>query len=94
MELLEAKQGDVGPEKHIPVIEKSGAGVKVKVGAVPHPMEEDHYIQWVELTTGNQVFLQLLESSDQPEVEFPVNLDPKTDIKARSYCNIHGLWKS
>jgi len=94
MELLEAKQGDVGPEKHIPVIEKIGAEIKVKVGEVPHPMEEEHYIQWVELATNKQVFLQLLEPGDKPEAVFPVDLNPETELNARSYCNIHGLWKS
>lgn len=94
MELLEAIQGDVGPEKHIPIIEKSDAGVRVKMGEVPHPMEENHHIQWVELITPNHVFIQLLDANDEPEAEFPVNLDDEKDIKARSYCNIHGLWKS
>lgn len=94
MELLEARQGDVGPEKHIPIIEKSGDSIKVKVGSVPHPMEEEHYIQWVELGTGNQVFIQLLEPGDEPLAEFPVDIGDEKDINARSYCNIHGLWKS
>jgi len=94
MELLEAKQRDVGPEKHIPIIEKSDAGVKVKIGAVPHPMEEEHYIQWVELNTGEQIFLQWLKPGDKPEAEFPVDLDSETDLKARIYCNIHGFWIS
>ncbi len=94
MELLKARQGDVGPEKHIPVIEKSDAGIKVKVGKVPHPMEEEHHIQWIELTAGNQVFLQFLEAGDKPEAEFPVNFRDEKDIKARIYCNIHGYWNS
>ena len=94
MELMEAKQGDVGPEKHIPVIERSDNGVKVKVGEVPHPMVEDHYIQWVELSTDNQVYIQFLGPDDQPEAEFPVNLGQEKDLKSRSYCNIHGFWKS
>jgi superoxide reductase len=94
MELMEAKKGDLGPEKHIPIIERSDNGVKVKVGEVPHPMVEDHYIQWVELSADNQVYIQFLGPDDQPEAEFPVNLDQEKDPKSRSYCNIHGFWKS
>lgn len=94
MELLEAKQGDVGPEKHIPIIEGSDDGIKVKVGEVPHPMEENHYIQWVELSTDNQTYIQFLEQGDEPEANFPVKFIEGEEINARSYCNIHGLWKS
>ena len=92
MELLNEKQDADGAIKHRPVIEKSAVGVKVKVGEVPHPMEENHHIEWVELATANQVFIQFLKPGDQPEAEFPVDLE--TGLKARSYCNIHGLWKS
>ena len=94
MELLEAEKKDVGPEKHIPVIEKSDKGVKVKVGEVPHPMEEDHHIQWVELSTPDQLYIQFLGVDDLPEAEFPVNLDDEKEVTAKSYCNIHGFWKS
>jgi superoxide reductase len=94
MELLKEKQDGDGSIKHRPVIEKSDVGVKVKVGEVTHPMEENHHIEWVELSTDNQVFIQLLNTRDQPEAEFLVDTDQKNHLKARCYCNIHGLWKS
>lgn len=92
MQLLKEKNTEDGAIKHRPIIEKQDGIVKVKVGEVPHPMEENHYIEWVELTIDNQVFMQFLKPGDQPEVEFSV--DPDADINVRSYCNIHGLWKS
>ncbi|MFU2191275.1 desulfoferrodoxin [Methanobacterium sp. MZD130B] len=94
MELINAEQKDVGPEKHIPVIEKSENGVKVKVGEVPHPMEEGHHILWVELSTPDQLYIQFLGPDDLPEAEFPVNLTDEKEVTAKSYCNIHGFWKS
>lgn len=94
MEILEAKQGDVGPEKHIPIINGYDNGIKVKVGEIPHPMDENHYIQWIELSHGNQMYVQFLEPEDEPEANFPVKFHDEKGIKARSYCNIHGFWKS
>jgi len=94
MELLNEKQDDDGSIKHRPVIEKTSEGVKVKVGEVPHPMEENHHIEWVELATDNHVFIQFLKPGDEPEAEFPVEPDQESELKARTYCNIHGLWKS
>jgi superoxide reductase len=94
MKLLNEKQLEDGSIKHRPIIEKLEGTVKVKVGEVPHPMEENHHIEWVELITDNQRFIQFLQPGDKPEAEFPVDATSKSDIKARSYCNIHGLWKS
>jgi len=94
MELLKEKQEDDGSIKHRPVIEKTAEGVKVKVGEVAHPMEENHHIEWVELATDNHVFIQFLKPGDEPEAEFPVEPDQESELKARTYCNIHGLWKS
>lgn len=91
MELLKAKTEDVGKEKHVPVIEKTGNTVKIKVGSVPHPMEEKHYIEWVELITDGNTYIKFLKPGDKPEVEFEVKSD---NIRARAYCNVHGLWKS
>jgi len=91
MQLLEEKTEDVGKEKHVPVIEKTDAGVRVKVGSVAHPMEENHYIEWIELTTGNETFLKFLKPGETPEAEFRVKADKFT---VREYCNVHGLWKT
>jgi superoxide reductase len=94
MELLIERQTDVGPEKHIPIIEKTKKGIKVKVGEVPHPMEENHYIEWVELIIDGKTYREFLEPGDDPEVEFNLNISEDSDLKVREYCNIHGLWHS
>ncbi len=91
MELKEAKTEDTGYEKHVPVIEKTEKGVKVKVGSNPHPMEEEHYIEWIELIVDGKACRKFLKPGDQPEAEFAVNGE---EMKAREYCNIHGLWKT
>jgi superoxide reductase len=91
MELFRGKTEDVGQEKHVPVIEKTEMGVKVKVGSVPHPMEEKHFIEWIEIIANGKVYREFLNPGDQPEAEFDVKADK---IEAREYCNIHGLWKS
>lgn len=82
---------DVGKEKHVPVIEKVEGGVIVKVGSIPHPMEEKHYIEWIELVTDKGSCRKFLKPGDPPEAFFPVR---EGHIKAREYCNVHGLWKS
>lgn len=91
MELLKEKTEDVGKEKHVPVIEKTDKGVKVKVGSVPHPMEESHYIEWIEIIADGKVYKKFLKPGDAPEAEFCIQAQ---DIIAREYCNIHGLWKA
>ena len=89
MEILVEKIDDQGKEKHVPVVEKTATGVKVKVGSIPHPMEGDHYIEWIEVTSGKYLYVKGLEPDDAPEAEFPVT---SPHVKARSYCNKHGLW--
>lgn len=91
MQLLVEKKQDVGNEKHVPVIEKTPGGVKVKVGSVPHPMEEKHYIEWVELHADGIVYRKFLKPGEKPEAEFCVTAET---LSAREYCTIHGLWKS
>jgi len=78
-------------EKHIPVIEKTATGIKVRVGSVSHPMEEKHFIQWIEVLTDDKNYRIFLKPGDQPEAEFC--LEAK-NIVAREYCNLHGHWKS
>lgn len=82
---------DAAKEKHVPVIEKTAAGVKVRVGSAPHPMEEKHYIEWIEVLADGQAYRQFLNPGDAPEAEFAVQAD---NVTARAYCNIHGLWIS
>ena len=91
MELLKEKTEDIGQEKHVPVIEKSETRVRVKVGSVPHPMEEKHYIEWIEIIADGRSYRRFLKPGGKPEVEFEIRAEK---IKAREYCNIHGLWKS
>lgn len=93
MVLLDPKAQDEGLEKHVPVIEKAGNGVLIKVGDIPHPMEESHYIEWIELhTTDGQVHRAFLKPDQAPEATFAVNYD---DVAmAKEFCNLHGLWKS
>jgi len=91
MELLTEKTDDNGKEKHVPVVEETETGVRVKVGSVPHPMEENHYIEWIEVIADGVVHRKFLNPGDKPEVEFNVMAER---IEAREYCSIHGLWKS
>lgn len=81
---------DAAKEKHVPAIEKVAGGVKVKVGSVAHPMEEKHYIEWVEIIADGKAYRQFLNPGEAPEATFNVEADP---ITAREYCNLHGLWK-
>jgi len=93
MELLMEKTEDKGLEKHVPVIEKTNTGIKVKVGSILHPMEQDHYIEWIEIIADRKVYKKFLKPEDKPEGEF--NIDKKAEeIQAREYCNLHGLWKN
>jgi superoxide reductase len=91
IELLQEKTQDVGLEKHVPVIEKTENGIKVKVGSIPHPMEEKHYIEWIEIIADGKYCRKFLKPGDKPEAEFEIQAG---NIAAREYCNLHGLWKS
>jgi len=82
---------DAAKEKHVPVIEKVEGGVKVKVGSVAHPMEEKHWIEWVEIIADGKAYRQFLNPGEAPEAIFNVEAD---QITAREYCNLHGLWKA
>jgi len=90
MELKEEKTQDEGKEKHVPVIEKTENGVKVKIGSVLHPMEEKHFIEWIEIIADGKSCRKFLKPGDKPEAEFEVKAEK---IEAREYCNVHGLWK-
>jgi len=92
MKLLEEHTADSTVEKHVPVVEKSEAGVTVKVGSVAHPMESAHYIEWIEVVCGGREFRAYLEPGVAPVAEFPVR--PEEISMVREYCNVHGLWKA
>ena len=91
MVLLAENVTDAAQEKHVPVIEKVGGGIKVKVGAVAHPMEEKHFIEWIEVIVDGKAYRQFLNPGEKPEAFFPIK---GGQITAREFCNVHGLWKS
>ena len=82
---------DASNEKHIPIIEKDEQGVIVKVGSVEHPMDEDHFIEWIEISTEKGSSKKFLKPGESAQAMFPVKAD---NIISRAYCNLHGLWKS
>ena len=90
MELLEEKTADAATEKHVPVIEKIDGGYKVTIGSTPHPMTEEHHIEWIELLANGKAYRQFLDPGDAPEAKFSVEAD---SVTAREHCNVHGLWK-
>jgi len=81
---------DAAKEKHVPILEKKGNDVTIKVGSVSHPMEKKHYIEWIELIADRKSYRQFLKPGDEPTANFTVEANSYT---AREYCNIHGLWK-
>lgn len=91
MRLMTENTVDAAKEKHVPVIEKIAGGFKVKVGAVPHPMEEKHYIEWIELLADGRAYRQFLMPGAAPEASFAIEA---TEVSARAYCNLHGLWRA
>jgi len=91
MDQLVENTVDAAKEKHVPVIEKTDTGVKVTVGSVAHPMEDKHYIQWIEIIADGKAYRQFLNPGDAPEATFSIDA---SDISAREHCNLHGLWKA
>ena len=91
MKLMEENTVDAAKEKHVPVIEKREDGYLIKVGSVDHPMEEKHYIEWVELIVGEKAYRQFLKPGQKPEAFFDIK---EENVSAREYCNLHGLWKA
>ena len=92
MELQKEKTQDSAVEKHVPYIEKTNDGILVKIGQnQDHPMEEKHYIEWIQVIVDNVSYRKFLKPGDKPQAIFEIKGDK---IEAREYCNIHGLWKS
>ncbi len=90
MTLLEEQTADATTEKHVPVIEKTDDGVKVTVGSIPHPMIDEHYIEWIEIIADGKAYREFLSPGDAPEASFCISAE---EITAREHCSIHGLWK-
>lgn len=82
---------DASKEKHIPVVTKTETGYKVSVGSVQHPMEEKHFIEFIELIADGVSYKKYLKPGDVPEAEFCVKA---SSVTVREYCNMHGLWKA
>ena len=91
MKLLREGETDGAMEKHVPVIEKTENGYKVKVGSVDHPMTEEHWIEWIELIANGISYKKFLNPGEAPEAEFCVKADKVT---VREFCNLHGQWKA
>ncbi len=90
MELLEEKTAVPAENKHVPIIDKVDGGYKVSVGSSAHPMTSGHYIAWIELIGDGKIYRQFLNPGDKPEATFLIEA---TEVTAREYCNLHGLWK-
>lgn len=89
MVLFDEKIEEEGKEKHLPVVEKTEKGFFVKVGSIQHPMEEKHYIEWIEIIVDGKTYRQFLKPGDVPEAIFAIEAE---EITAREYCSVHGLW--
>jgi superoxide reductase len=88
---LKENSVDASREKHVPVVTRTATGTLIKVGAIPHPMDKEHYIEFVELIADGRVCRKALKPGDKPEFEFSSKPEKYT---ARAYCNQHSLWKS
>lgn len=91
MKYMKEGSTDGALEKHVPVIEKTADGYKVKVGSVAHPMEAAHWIEWIELIADGKAYRQYLNPGQAPEAEFCIKA---AKVTAREYCNLHGHWKA
>ncbi|MDO5674307.1 MAG: desulfoferrodoxin [bacterium] len=91
MELMTENTVDAAKEKHVPEITKIDGGYKVVVGSTAHPMEEKHWIEWIELIADGKVYRQDLNPGDAPEATFMVKADK---VEVRELCNLHGVWKA
>jgi len=82
---------DASHEKHVPDVKVGEAEVEVNVGSVNHPMEEVHWIEWVQLVSDKGSYKKWLNPGEAPNVRFLLNGEKPLAVYA--YCNLHGLWK-
>jgi len=92
MKKLEAHTEEAGKEKHVPVVKNSGEEIKIKVDSIEHPMEENHYIAFIEVLTKDYVLRKKLKAGEKLEGQFWIQKGETVEVRA--YCNLHGLWKS
>jgi len=91
MTKMVAKSTEAGNEKHLPVVEKAERGTIIKIGSVPHPMEEKHYIEWIEVFMKDGKVMKIpLHPGDKPELHIGHSVEDLLEVRA--YCNVHGLW--
>ena len=93
MNSMNVKTEEEGNEKHKPVIDVDEEGIVVRVGSVSHPMDDGHYIEWVEISTAKGTAKKFLKPGEAPVAKFPVKVDV-SEVSARAYCNVHGLWRN
>ncbi len=91
MNLLVENSTDGAHEKHVPMVIGIGDDMEVSVGSVAHPMQEEHYIEWIEVIADGVSYIKFLKPGDTPDAKFSVAAEV---ITARAYCNLHGLWKA
>jgi len=91
MTLIVTKDADEGREKHLPVIEQTADGYQVTVGSVPHPMTEEHHIEWIELSADGVSQLVRLDPTGEPNASFCTDAE---HVAARASCNVHGVWET
>lgn len=91
MVLLKENTVDAAKEKHVPVVTKVDGGYKVTIGSVAHPMEEKHYIEWIELLADGKAYRQFLKPGEVAEAVFNVTA---STVTARELCNLHGQWSA
>ncbi len=90
MERLRENSSGATREQHVPVLQRTDGGVKVQVGSAPHPMESQHFVQWIEVSSEDRTCRSFLQPGQAPEATF--NMKGRR-LTARQYCCRHGLWK-
>ena len=92
MKPLQAGVTDAAQEKHVPAVTANGNVLQVQVGAVPHPMLAEHFIQWIAVEQGSSVQIAYLHPEEAPQHAFTIV--PGAPYTVYEYCNLHGLWKT
>lgn len=92
VELLVPGSVDASAEHHVPVFDKCGNCVKIKIGKDPHPMTKDHHIEWVAIITNKAIHMKCFKDTDEPTASFHMDSDEEV-CAIYTYCNLHRLWK-
>ncbi len=94
-QLQEHSNDDNAMEKHVPIITMEGENKTIRIGSIPHPMEKEHYIIFIEAISADKKYLKrkFLYPNEEPKMELKADCS-YNEFTARELCNIHGLWKS